>query len=136
MKELLIYLIISVIAFPVNAKLSQDQQSALKQTQDLLRNPADRMSVVKESPSAQAAHQKAVDFLGSQQNVNKAYDMAALMLKSVAEEANGDPAKMQQILNRAKSNPAVLADRMPAEFKTMLKQIAGDIEKRSSPARK
>lgn len=136
MKKFILSSLLICITCPVNAKLDQHQESSLKKTQQLLRDPSQRIKAVNNSKDAQEAHQKALNLLGNQENVNKAYDMAAVMLRSITEEANGDPQKMKQILNNARSNPAALAERMPAEFKILLKQMAKDIESQNAPSRK
>lgn len=128
-------LLILSFSYVAQAELTAKQARALEQTQNLLRNPEKRMKAVNSSAEAVKAHQRAMSLLGSEQNVNKAYDMAAIMLKTITEEANGDPAKMKAILNRAKSNPEALAERMPAEFKSLLKVMSDDIERKGSPAR-
>jgi hypothetical protein len=55
------------------------------------------------------------------------------MMEQIMKEANGDPTKAQQILNKGLQNPAGLADRMPAQFKEMLKDVGGSIEGFSNP---
>jgi len=127
--------IFSLLVFPlsVQAELNKQQERALLKTQQLLRNPQKRMKAISSSKEATQAHQRAASLLGSEANVDKAYDMAAIMLKSIAEEAGGDPVKMQQILNKAKTDPSALADRMPAEFKSLLKNMAKEIENNSQP---
>jgi len=106
---------------------------SLMQTQDLLRNKDRRNNVIQESKEAQKADQRARSLLKTQENVDKAYGMAAQMMESIMKEAEGDPMKAREILNKGLSNPGALAERMPAEFKEMLKEVGGSVESFSNP---
>jgi len=110
-----------------------ESDKALMQTQDLLTNKSMRDKAISESDEAQKAHHRAKGLLKTQENVDKAYGMAAQMMETVMKEANGDPNKARQIINKGLSNPAALADRMPAEFKQMLKEVGTSVEELSGP---
>ena len=112
------------LAFGYEAESDQ----ALQQTQRLLKNKNLRDQAVNESPAAQRAHQRAQDLLKNPENLEKAYGMAAQMMEQIMKEAQGDPEKAQSILNKGLEDPASLADRMPAQFKEMLKDVGGGIE--------
>ena len=127
------FVFFSFITHNVYADMSQNQQNALYNTQKLLKNEKSRMDSINSSKEAQKAHQDVVSLFGGSQNINKAYDMAAIALEALAKEANGDPAKMAEILNEAKKDPAAFANKMPPEFRSMLKQAAQDVENKNAP---
>lgn len=107
--------------------------TSLTQTQDLLRNKNLRNNAVNSSQSAKDAHQKALNLLKTDENVDKAYNMAAQMMEQIMKEASGDPMKAQEILQKGLADPSGLADRMPAQFKEMLKEVGGSVEGYGNP---
>lgn len=122
------------LSFQVYA-LDSDSSDSLKRTQEMLRNHKKRMKAVNSSSKGKAAHEKVKNMFGSTGNVDNAYEMAAQMMGVITKEAGGDSKKMQEILDKGMLDPASLAERMPSEFKQMLKNAAGDVEKQRGPRR-
>src|SRR5437764_573202 len=90
------------------AQAASDQevnQQATSQTQDLLRDSSQRDKAVQENASTRAADQQAAQVAGSKANKDEIYSISADIMPSLVQKTNGDPKKMQEILDRAKADP-------------------------------
>ncbi len=103
--------------------LSPDDQKALEQVQKMLTNPMERHQAISQTPGAHAAHQQATQSLGAE-NTEEIYAISAIVMGDLVRMSGGDAAKMQQILARAKTNPA--------EFYKMLSPASVDAIKKLS----
>lgn len=133
MKTLIIF---SLVLFSFNSyAMDSESSEALKKTQEMFRDQSKRMNAVNSSQKGRDAHKKVQELFGSAGNIDKAYEMAAQMMGSVMKEAGGDATKAQEILSNGAANPAAFAERLPSEFKKMLRETANDVEGRNSPKR-
>lgn len=123
----LYFVFLSFLTSTAFADLNQSQQNSLYNTQKVLKNREKRMKAVNSSKEAQDIHKEVISLFGSDHQ-DKAYEMAAVALEVLAKEANGDSAKMAELLNKAKRDPAGFANRMPPEFRTMLRQAAQNVK--------
>jgi hypothetical protein len=102
-------------------------QKAVADTQKVLSLPSEREKVIKASPDAAAAN-KALEQLGGSPEANQQiYELASQIFGNLATEANGDPDKMQKILDQAKQNPAAFAAKFTPAQQAQLGIIANSL---------
>jgi hypothetical protein len=102
----LLLILMFIIASPaIYADLDGNQQKALRDTQDLLKNPTERQKAINKDPRAKDVDSKAEALAGSQENKENMYGLAAQLMEKIATETNGDPEKMQQLMLEAQQNP-------------------------------
>lgn len=104
-------------------------EKALQQTLQMLNDPQQRMKAVNQSPQAQKAHQQALDLAGNEENLGEIYNLSGQLLQNVAKDANGDPQKMREALQKAMRDPAAFAQSLTPAQKQQLKKLADDIER-------
>ncbi len=100
---------------------------ALRNTQQMLRNPAEREKAMANDPTALQADSKAKQILGP--NTEKAYELSAQLMQTIVAETNGDPKKMQQLMQELQSNPHALEKYLTPAQRDMIRQMASDVEK-------
>lgn len=107
--------------------MSPDQDKALSQVVDLLTDPKKLHEIVGDDPKAKEADR----FLRSVggEHSGEIYQLAAEIFQSLAAEAQGDPEKMERLLEKAKQDPTSFAKKFTAGQKSRLREIAGKIEK-------
>ena len=103
MTILLIYIV--TVSSSAVAELDSSQTEALTNTQKLLRNTKERNKVIAADPKAQEADAKAGALAGSNQNKEEMYDISAELMEKIANDANGDPQKMQDLLKESQKDP-------------------------------
>lgn len=104
--------------------LDKYSQEALEKTQKLLTDPAQRQKAIATDQKAQAVHKQVEMVSGSPQNTDKMYQMAAEIMKTVAVQANGNPAKMQELMMQAQRDPAAFLRSLPHEHQAQIQAIA------------
>jgi hypothetical protein len=107
----IVVLLLILTQWQTSAELDKDQQEGLKQTQDLLNNPAERQKAVDADPHAKDVDNKVNALAGSKENKDEIYGIASEVFQKVAAESNGDPAKMQKLLEEAQKNPQAFYDK-------------------------
>lgn len=100
----LIYVVILSFSLNVMA-LDSDEQKGLSQTTDLLKSSKDRQKVIDADPSARDVDAKVSALAGSGKNKEEIYGVSAEVFDKVVKEANGDPQKLQNIMDEAAKNP-------------------------------
>ena len=108
-------------------KLSSDQEKALAEVVDQLRDPQKRKEAVGNDSKAKQADEFLKQLGGAQSE--EIYQLAAEILQGLVVEANGDANKMEQLLEKAKKDPASFGNKLTAEQKKHLQQIAEKIGK-------
>lgn len=98
---------------------------ALEKTQALLKNPALREQALKADPHARAADSQARALEGNGIPANAIYDLSSEIFEDLVKEANGDPLKMQEILQQAQKDPKGFAERMSEKNKRKLRDLSG-----------
>jgi hypothetical protein len=121
------FIFVGSLVFSICSLASEVDANAIKQTQDLLRNPKARQGAIKETQGSQNANDYATKVLGNEQNVNEAYDIAAELLPWITEQSGGDPVKMQEMMAQAMKNPESFYARMPAAQKARIKALNNKI---------
>lgn len=126
-----IVLLVSMYALFVKAELDAPSQEALTKTQETLTSAQKREAVQKENPKYQES-EKALDHLykGNQGQKQETYELASQVLATLAEKANGDPKKMQEIITQAQQNPEKFMQEYFSEVqKQQVRALANDLEK-------
>lgn len=109
--------------------LDSNQKVALEQTLELLRTPEKRNAFIAKDSNAKAADQNLKGIAGTEQNTQKLYELAALLMTSLVEKSQGDPEKMIELLEKAQRDPASFAATFNDQQKAMLKEVATSVEK-------
>lgn len=125
-------LILIVISFSlgksIQAKdLTPEQESALRGAVEELTNPAKRAETLKKDPKA-AESDKILKEVGGEFS-EEIYQLAGKVMETIAVQAHGDPKKMEEILQRAKKDPAGFAKNFTPEEQKLLKEIGQKVEK-------
>lgn len=126
----ILFLVITFLALGRNShgeRLSAEQQKALSTVMEQLTNPEKRQEILKDDPKAAQADQFLKEVGGAYSE--DIYKLAAQVMQTLALEANGDPNKMEQLLERAKKNPSSFANSFTPEQKDSLKKIAEKLQK-------
>lgn len=115
---------------PGQAEMGPDERKALKQTQELLKDSAQRAAAVRRDPKAQEMDKKVEALAGSPENKAEIYDISAQVMGKITTEANGDPVKMQQIMLEAQKNPKAFYEKyFDVDQKAKVRGLASQIEK-------
>jgi len=118
-------------AQPLNATATktdaQINAEALRKTQDLLRNQAERQKAIANDPKAQSVDSNAKALLGA--NTEKAYELSAQLMERIVAETGGDPQKMQKLILDLQSNPQSLEKYLSPAQRDLIRQMASDVEK-------
>ncbi|NDD05636.1 MAG: hypothetical protein EB078_12075, partial [Proteobacteria bacterium] len=118
---LLVTVLLGTSHVSLGEKLSNEQQKALSTVMEQLTNPEKRQEILKESPKAAQADQFLREVGGAYSE--EIYKLAAQIMQTLAIAANGDPNKMEQLLEKAKKDPASFANSFTPEQKSSLKKI-------------
>lgn len=110
--------------------LSKEDQQALQDTQDMLRNRQKVEQYMKTNPAASNADNQVKDLMGP--DTGATYDLAADVFGDLVREANGDPAKLMQLVEEAQKNPAKFAERLSPAQRDKLRGLANSVEKRQA----
>jgi hypothetical protein len=114
--------------------LDAHQQKGLQDTQNLLKSKAERDAYIKKHKNAQEADDKAGAIAGSGEGKEEIYDMSSQIFEKITQESNGDPAKMQKLLDDAQKNPEAFYNKyFTAEQKARLKKVADKSAAKKAP---
>jgi len=121
-----------LFAQPVYADEAMD--SALQQTQDCLRQ---QNCASANTDAGKAAEQKALEAVGGNaDDMQKLYDISADIMPILLQQADGDPAKMQAILQKAQTDPEAFLNSLAPELQTKIKNAAATVEKNRKSGQK
>jgi len=110
--------------------LDSDDQKGLDSTINLLKSQKDRQKAVEANPSAKDVDNKVSALAGSNQNKEEIYGVSANVFERIVKEANGDPAKMQQMMNEASQNPEAFYNKYFGDGdKAKVREIANQVNK-------
>lgn len=101
----LLLLLICVLSSSARADLDSSQKEGLKKTQDLLTNSKERDKALANDPKAKDIDAKAGALAGSSANKEEMYSISSELIEKIVKQTDGDPAKMQQLLNEAQKDP-------------------------------
>lgn len=126
-----IVLLVSMYAIFVKAELDSSSKDALTKTQETLTNAQKRQEAFKENPAYRESEKAANEvFKGDEGKKQQAYELTSQVLATLAEKANGDPQKMQEIMAEAQRNPEKFMQEYFSEGqKQQVRALAADIEK-------
>jgi hypothetical protein len=114
--------------------LDADQQKGLDQTVNLLKSPQDRQKAIEHSDAAKDVDNKTSALAGSKKNKDEIYGISANVFEKVVKESNGDPEKMQRLMNEATANPEAFFNKYFGDGdKAKVRELATQIEK-NNPA--
>ena len=127
---LMLSLLTSSISFAI-----EEMDPALKDVQDLLRNESKRNVVIKGDSKAQQADSFALAAVGGNQKLkNDVYDVSADIMATVQKLSDGDPAKMNALLQKALQNPGEFLKSLPADQQAKIRDIAAKTEAQKKSA--
>ena len=129
--KLLITSCLSLFCAPSFAQLSNEDKWALEQVQKMLVTPSDRATAIANSPGAGAAHSNALNTVGSE-NIEELYAISAIVMADLTKSANGDPIKMQAILDKAKADPKAFFQSLSPASISAIKKLAPKVKGKSS----
>lgn len=90
----------------------------------------ERQEIIKNDPKAKEADQVVKETGGP--HSEEVYKLAAEVMQTLAVEAKGDPDKMEELLEKARRDPASFADKFSPTQKARLKILAEKIGKSKS----
>jgi hypothetical protein len=132
MKALLLCL--ALIHLSAHAELDQHQQQGLKDTKEFLKNKDERQKWIDEKGGKAKEVDNKVEALGgSKENKEEIYGIAAEVMEKIALETNGDPEKMQKLLQEAQGNPKAFYEKyFDDKSKARVRGVATDIERKGT----
>ena len=119
---------------PSSGALDPSSATALQQTQQLLRDPAKRNAAIQADPNAKAVDQNVRAFTGNAENTDELYGISADVMKELTGGANGDPAKMSELLQKAQADPAAFENSLSPEVREKIRRLAEQIAPEVKPS--
>lgn len=104
--------------------LDPASREALEKTSELLKDKKSREAVVSKDPNAVKADHSLKSLMGSEAMSEEAYALAAEIFPMIVKEANGDAAKMIEILSSYSKNPNALAEKWTPEQRDKLRKLS------------
>jgi len=127
-----VLLVTGLFAQPVYADEAMD--SALQQTQDCLRQ---QNCASAQTDAGKAAAQQALEAVGGNADqMQGLYNISADIMPLLLQQAGGDPAKMQAILQKAQTDPEGFLNSLAPDIQTKIKQAAATLEKNRESGQK
>jgi hypothetical protein len=111
-----------LLATPAFA-LDPVNDSALKQTQQMMNDPQQRQKALDADPRAKAMDAAARQAVGDQ-NTADVYQLASDLMGTLAAESGGDPVKMMELLQQAQKDPQSLEGKFTPEQRAKIKEIS------------
>lgn len=109
---------------------SKTETEAIKKTQESLKDKKKRQELLK-TPEAQKANDSALGVMGSEQNLEEAYSIAAELLPVLMEMNDNDPEKAAKSLELFQKNPEKFMESIPEKSKDRIKLLAEKIQNES-----
>ncbi|MBM4316900.1 MAG: hypothetical protein FJ116_05410 [Deltaproteobacteria bacterium] len=119
---------------PVYAEtLSKEQEQNLRDAKQEFLDPSKRSENLKKDPKA-AKSDELVKEVGGEFSED-IYKLAGDVMDTLASEAQGDPDKMEKILQKAEKDPESFANSFSPEQRKKLKELANKIEQSKSKSK-
>lgn len=116
---------LATIPTPLPAQtLDPAAAEALATTLRMLADPASRGQVLATDPAAAAVDRQVQGMAGSSQLAQEVYGLAAEVFADLARSSGGDPRRLSEALERAKSDPAGFAAMLRPETLERLRALA------------
>lgn len=97
-----LFILAGTIIFAVTANA---QNSAMRDAQEFLSSPAKRRELIQKNPQAQQVDSKVDSMANTPEEKEELYNTAGQILQIIQQQAQGDPARMQRLLQEAQQNP-------------------------------
>jgi hypothetical protein len=110
--------------------LSKDDQKALDETQEMMRDRSAIDAYAAKNADAKAADAQVKALMGDQTDAT--YDLASEIFGDLVRQANGDPVKLMKLVEEAKKNPEAFAKKLTPEQKAKINSMATTIDKGST----
>lgn len=110
-----------------SAELDGASQEALQKTQEMLQDPKERNKAIQKDANAVAADQQVRSLAGSDKNTQEIYGLSSDILGDLAKQANGDPNKMLELIEKAKKDPEAFGKTLTPEQKRKLHELSTQI---------
>jgi hypothetical protein len=104
--------------------LDPASQDALDKTLQILLDPLARSGELLKSPQGAAADQHVRALAGSDAMAQELYRIAGDVLKELAQSTGGDPQKMLEALDRARTDPAAFASMLSPATRERLRDLS------------
>ena len=91
----------------LSATSAFSESQPLKETQDFMRSPQERQQLIQSDPKARQADDQVKALAGSPENTEAIYGLAADVMGNLSQQADGDPDKMDAILQKQNTREAV-----------------------------
>ncbi|MCH2534949.1 MAG: hypothetical protein MK008_10950 [Bdellovibrionales bacterium] len=130
MINMLILILISTLSF---AELDSSSTKALEKTKTLLQNQEARQKAAQQTPEAQKAYNKAKSLMGSQQGTDALFGLSSEVFEHIVKSTNGDSKKMNELLQKAATDPEAFANSLPPHLKQKIKAVSKKVPKSNSP---
>jgi hypothetical protein len=119
---------LATIPTPLSAQtLDPAAAEALATTLRMLADPASRGQILATDPAAAAVDKQVQGMAGSSQLAQEVYGLAADVFADLARNSGGDPRRLGEALERAKSDPAGFAAMLRPETLERLRALATKI---------
>jgi hypothetical protein len=119
---------LAAAATPLPAQtLDPAAAAALATTLRMLADPASRGQILATDPTAAAVDKQVQGMAGSSQLADEVYGLAAEVFADLARSSGGDPRRLSEALERAKSDPAGFAAMLRPETLERLRGLATKI---------
>jgi len=123
------YLIFTVSTICCFSAFSQVDQSALKKTQDVLRDSSKRSSHIEaSSPQAKQALELLRSMGMSKQQEDALFDIAADSFGSMMNSVNGDTSKLKKQLANGMSDPKSFIKNMDSRSIDRIRELSSQVE--------
>lgn len=108
---------------------ADEVSGALRETQNILRDPVRLQNEALTTPGAQAADRNASAVtLGKPELKQDLMGISADLMTWIVDSAQGDPDKMQMLVTEAMDSPAAFLQRMPSAERQKIKNLSEKIE--------
>ncbi|MFU8789696.1 MAG: hypothetical protein ACNA7G_11750 [Methylobacter sp.] len=108
--------------------------SALQQTQDCLKKQNCGSA---NTDAGKAAAQQALNAVdGNPANLQELYSISAEIMPILLQQAGGDPAKMQELMHNAQTNPEAFLNALTEALQAKIKNMAATVENSRASAQK
>ena len=129
MQSLFTWAVMSLSFNVLAEELNEVDSQALANTMKMMQNPIAREGAIKENgKEAKAADKMAKDLMGSDENVEDMYKVAAEIFRTVATENGGDLDKMVDMMRDAQANPQGFYQKLTPEQKEMIKNLGDKVK--------
>jgi len=124
-------MILFVALFAVGVRAETDDlatQDAATKTENMLTDPAQRAKLIQKDPNAAKTDSQVQALAGNPENAQKIYQLAGKVLDDLIRETKGDPKKMMEIVEKAKTDPGSFAGKFSPEELRELQDLATKLQ--------